>query len=63
MGRQKRRRIKQLKRGEGALTEAVNESLAELSVDGTVSNHPEVVVVVVVKEKRKRPRLPFIGSL
>jgi len=63
MGRQKRRRIRQLKRAEGVLAEAVNESLAELKSDGTVSHHPEVVVVVVVKEKRKRTRLPFLGSL
>lgn len=63
MGRQKRKKIKQLKRAEGVLTDAVNESLAELQADGTLSHQPDVVVVVVVKQKRKRNRLPFLGSM
>jgi hypothetical protein len=63
MGRQKRKKIKQLKRGEGALLDAVNESVAEMKSDGTLSSEPDLVVVVVVKEKQKGARLPFIGAL
>jgi hypothetical protein len=62
MGRQKRRKIKQLERGKGALANAVTESIEELKSDGTLTHHPHTVVVVVVKQKRKRQRLPFLGS-
>ena len=63
MGRQKRKKIKQLKRGDGVLADAVTVSLDELTSDGTLSHRPDVVVVVVVKEKAKRARLPFLGAL
>ncbi|HEX7679734.1 MAG TPA: hypothetical protein VF713_16505 [Thermoanaerobaculia bacterium] len=63
MGRQRRKRIKQLKRGKGVLADAVTGSIAELANDGTLSDRPDVVVVVVVKEKEKRTRIPFLGSL
>lgn len=63
MGQQKRKRIKQLKRGEGVLADAVTGSVDELTADGTLPRRPDLVVVVVVKEKEKNPKLPFLGTL
>jgi hypothetical protein len=62
MGRQKRNKIKKLERGKGVLADAVTESIEKMRCDGTLKHHLREVVVVVVKEKRKRNRIPFLGS-
>jgi hypothetical protein len=64
LGKKKGKRISQLKRGEGALVQEVQEALAEVrdSLGSQAASKELVPVVVVYKKKVKgngRLRLPF----
>lgn len=56
LGKQKRRRIKQLRRGKGRLTRAVFELIDQIK-NGEESKTDILPVVVVVRERRKRQKL------
>jgi hypothetical protein len=55
-GKQRKRRIKQLTKGEGRLFEELTQSIKELQASGTVAPNVQPIIVVV-KEKRKRTGL------
>ena len=59
LGKQKRKRIRQLRKGEGALVEKVEDLVAELRSNGTVAGAAQVVVVVVKEKRRALPKLPM----
>ncbi|AGP33718.1 hypothetical protein BE04_26680 [Sorangium cellulosum] len=52
LGKQKRKDIKQLRKGQGPLAQAVLDTVAELKTSGT--SPAGSIVVVVVEEKSKR---------
>lgn len=62
LGKQKRKRIRQLRKGEGSLVGKVEDIVAELRSSGTVAGEAQVVVMVV-KEKRGMPKLPMARIL
>jgi hypothetical protein len=53
VGSKKRKQIKQLRKGSGKLMQDVHETIAQLKADNEIEPSGQVVVVVV-KEKRKR---------
>jgi hypothetical protein len=55
LGKQRRKRIKQLRRGAGKLMDEVNASIVELRVAGAIGPTAQPVVVVV-REKRRKTR-------
>jgi hypothetical protein len=72
MGKQRRKRIKALKRGRGKLMDEVCRVISETQMTlGTEANGKELLpVVVIYRQKRKRRRgglalplpLPFLGG-
>jgi len=54
--KQKRKSIKQLRKGTGKLTGQINELLEEMREQGTLAPGAQPVVIVV-REKRKRDNL------
>jgi hypothetical protein len=57
LGKQRRKRVKELRRGEGKLMDEVNASIEELRTAGALAADAQAVVVVV-REKRRKTRLP-----
>jgi hypothetical protein len=55
LGKQRRKRVKQLRRGEGRLMDEVNASIEELRTAGAIAADAQAVVIVV-REKRRRTR-------
>lgn len=55
LGKQRRKRIKELRRGEGKLMDEVAASIAELRTAGALAADAQPVVVIV-REKRRRVR-------
>jgi Family of unknown function (DUF6200) len=55
LGKQKRSRIKKLRKGDGPLMERVHGVIDELRVGGTVGDNAQPVVIVV----REKEKLPF----
>lgn len=53
LGKQRRKRIKDLRRGTGRLADEVNSCVEELKAAGTLSPSAQTVVVVV-RQKRRR---------
>ena len=53
LGKHRRKRVKDLRKGTGRLAEEVNSCLAELRLAGTVSPTAQTVVVIV-RERRRR---------
>ena len=53
MGKKKRKQIKRLRRGGGKLMEQVGKTMEQLQADGEI-NADSPVVVVIVREKRKK---------
>jgi hypothetical protein len=53
MGKKKRKQIKRLRRGGGKLMEQVGKAMEQLQAEGEV-NADSPVVVVIVREKRKK---------
>lgn len=51
MGKQRGKRIKELKRGTGKLTEDLNEALEDLKANGAISASRQVVIVVVERKR------------
>ena len=65
LGRQKKKRIKQLKRGRGKLVERVNEAVAQVRAAlGSEAQGKEFVPVAVIfrrDEKSRKGIFPFMG--
>jgi hypothetical protein len=57
LGKHRRKRIKDLRKGTGRLAEEVNGCLAELRMAGTVSPNAQTVVVVVRQRRRRNKTL------
>jgi len=57
LGKQRKKRVKELRRGEGRLMDEVNASIEELRTAGALASDAQAVVVVV-REKRRKTRLP-----
>jgi hypothetical protein len=53
LGKQRRKRIKDLRRGTGRLADEINNCVEELKATGTLAAGAQTVVVVV-REKRRR---------
>ena len=53
LGKQRRKRIKDLRRGTGRLADEINGCVEELKAAGTLASGAQTVVVVV-REKRRR---------
>ena len=60
LGKQKRKAIKRLRKGEGKILDNVMETIDELRTAGTLSNSAQPVIVIV-REKRKASILPLLG--
>ena len=54
LGKKKRKKVRQLRKGKGPLLGEVDEAIAELRADGTI-NEGVVPVIVVVRQKEKNP--------
>jgi hypothetical protein len=54
LGKKKRKKVRQLRKGKGPLLGEVDEAIAELRADGTISEGA-VPVIVVVRQKEKNP--------
>ncbi len=53
MGKRKRKQVKQLRRGRGKLMDRIEETVGQLQADGEIESG-SAVVVVIVREKRKK---------
>ena len=53
LGNQKRKNIKRLRKGDGALMADVKSAVAEYQQNGTIAPTSQVVVVVVKQKRRK----------
>lgn len=61
LGKQRRKRVKELRRGEGRLMDEVNASIEELRTAGALAADAQAVILVV-REKRRKSRLSgFLG--
>jgi hypothetical protein len=56
LGKQRRSRIKDLRRGEGRLMDEINATIEELRTVGTLGIDVQPVVVVVRERRRKKTR-------
>lgn len=57
LGKHRRKRIKQLRRGGGKLMDDVNDALEELRTAGTLGAASQPVVIIVRQKRRKRKSL------
>ena len=57
LGKQKRRRVKNLRQGAGRLMDDVETAIAELTEQGVIAGDAQPVIVIV-ERKQKRPRFP-----
>lgn len=53
LGRQRRKKIKQLRRGEGRLLDDINGAIEELRTVGTIGALSQPVVIIVREKARK----------
>lgn len=58
LGKQRRKQVKQLRKGSGKLMEDINDAIEELRTAGTVAAMAQPVVVIV-REKRRRMKSLF----
>ena len=54
LGKKKRKKVKKLRKGKGPLLEDVDDAIAQLRIDGSISEDA-VPVIVVVRQKEKNP--------
>jgi Family of unknown function (DUF6200) len=59
LGRKKRKAVKKLRKGRGRLMDDIGEVIADLQSEGAVAEGAQVVIVVV-REKRRRPGLGLL---
>lgn len=58
LGKQRRKQIKQLRRGEGRLLDDINGAIEELRTVGTLGASTQPVVIIV-REKRRKTKSMF----
>jgi hypothetical protein len=58
LGKQRRKQIKQLRRGEGRLLDDINGAIEELRTVGTIGAVSQPVVIIV-REKRRKTKSMF----
>lgn len=58
LGKQRRKQIKQLRRGEGRLLDDINGAIEELRTVGTIGAVSQPVVIIV-REKRRKTKSAF----
>jgi hypothetical protein len=56
LGKHRRKRVKELRRGQGRLMDEVNASIEELRTAGALAGDAQAVILVV-REKRRKSRL------
>ena len=56
IGKHKRRRVKQLRKGRGRLMDTVNECIDELKDNGAISGSEQPAIIVVREKKKRRKR-------
>jgi hypothetical protein len=61
LGSRSKKKIKQLRKGEGPLLQDVNTMMTELKADGTITDAAQAVIVVVKPQRRGR-RLFRLGA-
>ena len=54
LGKQRRKRIKRLRRGEGPLMERIDEAIEDLKAAGKIPANACPVIVIVKQKKRNR---------
>ena len=59
LGKQSRKKVKKLRKGEGPLTEKVNGIVEGMKAEGAVGKDADVVVVIV---QRKQPKAGRFGG-
>jgi hypothetical protein len=57
LGKQRRKRVKELRRGEGKLMAEIIDALEELKLAGTLAASAQPVVIVVQQKRRKMKSL------
>lgn len=57
LGKQRRKRVKELRRGEGRLMAEIIDALEELKLAGTLAASAQPVVIVVQQKRRKMKSL------
>ena len=57
LGKQRRKQIKRLRRGDGKLMDDINGAIAELRTAGTIGAMSQAVVIVVREKRRKAKNL------
>lgn len=57
LGKQSRKQVKRLRRGDGKLMDDINDAIAELRTAGTVGATSQAVVIVVREKRRKTKSL------
>ena len=59
LGKKRRKQIKQLRQGEGALMDEINGCIEELRLAGTVSAAAQPIVIVVQQKRRNKMKSMF----
>lgn len=62
LGKKSRKKVKKLRKGKGPLLEDVDDAIAQLRSDGSISEDA-VPVIVVVRQKEKNPISGFTQFL
>jgi len=53
LGKHRRKRVKQLRKGEGPLADEINGCVEELKAAGTLAGNVQTVVVIVQQKRRR----------
>ena len=61
IGKQRRKRVKQLRKGGGKLMDEVHAAIGELRRSGSISSSAQPVIVIV--RERERPMRGFMPSM
>lgn len=63
LGKQRRKLVKDLRRGTGRLAEEVNDCILELQASGSISSTAQTVVVVVQQKRKTKSLKSLIPGL
>lgn len=54
LGKQKRGRVKDLRKGKGRLMDDLDQTLADLRADGSIAEGAQPVIIVVERKRKKK---------